>query len=110
MGDARIQVGKNNTYMPEGLFAFKFANDMIFQMAGRYYQTDGDRGKGRPDPGNYFNNNYEPDKVKTSEYGTINNDTTPFEQESLWQNGFNNSAQNYFLRGALSKRWSFYWF
>lgn len=103
MGDARIQAGKNNTYMPEGLFAFKLPNDMIFQMAGRYYHTNGDRGKGRPDPGNYFNNNYEPDRVKTSEYGMVNNDTTPFGTRKPLANGFNNSAQNYFLRGSVSK-------
>ncbi len=103
MGDARMQGGKNNTYMPEGLLAFKLPNDMIFQMAGRYYNTDGDRGKGRPDPGNYFNNNYEPDRVKTSEYGAINNDRTPFGTRKPIANGYNNSAQDYFLRGALSK-------
>ncbi|MBK6608381.1 MAG: TonB-dependent receptor plug domain-containing protein [Leptospiraceae bacterium] len=103
MGDARMQGGKNNTYMPEGLLAFKLPNDMIFQMAGRYYNTDGDRGKGRPDPGNYFNNNYEPDRVKTSEYGAINNDRTPFGTRKTIANGYNNSAQDYFLRGALSK-------
>ncbi|HRG45711.1 MAG TPA: TonB-dependent receptor plug domain-containing protein [Leptospiraceae bacterium] len=103
MGDARMQGGKNNTYMPEGLLAFKLPNDMIFQMAGRYYNTDGDRGKGRPDPGNFFNNNYEPDRVKTSEYGAINNDRTPFGTRKPIANGYNNSAQDYFLRGALSK-------
>jgi outer membrane receptor protein involved in Fe transport len=103
MGDARMQGGKNNTYMPEGLLAFKLPNDMIFQMAGRYYDTNGDRGKGRPDPGNYFNNNYEPDRVKTSEYGAINNDRTPFGTRKPITNGYNNSAQDYFLRGALSK-------
>ncbi|MBK9498031.1 MAG: TonB-dependent receptor plug domain-containing protein [Leptospiraceae bacterium] len=103
MGDARMQGGKNNTYMPEGLLAFKLPNDMIFQMAGRYYNTDGDRGKGRTDPGNYFNNNYEPDRVKTSEYGAINNDRTPFGTRKPIANGYNNSAQDYFLRGALSK-------
>jgi hypothetical protein len=78
-----MQGGKNNTYMPEGLLAFKLPNDMIFQMAGRYYDTNGDRGKGRPDPGNYFNNNYEPDRVKISpeprpDGTTVNNDRTPF--------------------------------
>ncbi len=103
MGDVRLQGGKNNTYMPEGLIAFKLPNDMIFQIAGRYYNTNGDRGKGRPDPGNYFNNNYEPDRVQTSEYGTINNDRTPFGTRKPIPNGFNNSAKDFFLRGALSK-------
>ncbi|HMV44135.1 MAG TPA: TonB-dependent receptor plug domain-containing protein, partial [Leptospiraceae bacterium] len=103
MGDARLQAGKYNTYMPEGLFAFKFPNDMIFQMAGRYYNTNGDRGMNRPDPGNYFHNNFEPDKVKTTEYGVVNNDLTPFGTRKPLKDGFNNSARDFFLRGALSK-------
>lgn len=108
MGDARLQGGKYNTYMPEGLFAFKLPNDMIFQMAGRYYNTNGDRGQNRPDPGNYFHNNYEPDTVKISPLPspngtTVNNDLTPFGTRKPLKDGFNNSARDFFLRGALSK-------
>ncbi|HNF23564.1 MAG TPA: TonB-dependent receptor [Leptospiraceae bacterium] len=100
--EARMQGGKNRTYMPEALFAYKFQNDMIFQLAGRYYSTEGDRGLKRPDPGNYFHNNYEPDKVQTSEYGVINNDTF-FGARKKLPDGFNNSAKDFFVRGALSK-------
>ncbi|HNH10648.1 MAG TPA: TonB-dependent receptor plug domain-containing protein, partial [Leptospiraceae bacterium] len=41
--EARMQGGKNRTYMPEAMFAYKFQNDMIFQLSGRYYSTEGDR-------------------------------------------------------------------
>lgn len=49
-------------------------------------ETPGDGGKGRPDPGNYFNNNYEPDKVQINDYGkfggsepSVENDRYPGE-------------------------------
>ncbi|MBK8396813.1 MAG: TonB-dependent receptor [Leptospiraceae bacterium] len=106
MGDTKLQVGANNTYMPEGLFAFKFPNDMIFQMAARYYNTNGDRGKGRPDSGNYFNNNFEPDRIQVTPNPNAiiyNNDRTIFGTTKPLANGFDNSAKDFFLRGALSK-------
>lgn len=46
-GKIKLQGGKYRTYFSEGLFAYKFPNDMIFQFAGRYYHTNGDRGLGR---------------------------------------------------------------
>ncbi len=99
----RIGAGKNNTYMPEGMIAFKLPNDMIVHLAGRYYNTSGDRGANRPDPGNYFKNNYEPDRVQTSEYGVVNNDKTPFGTRKPLTDGYNNAAKDFFLRGSLSK-------
>lgn len=106
MGDTRLQVGANNTYMPEGMFAFKLPNDMIFQLAGRYYNTNGDKGKGRPDPGNYFNNNFEPNQVQIAPDPNriiVNNDRTLFGTSKPLTNGFDNSAKDFFVRGALSK-------
>ncbi len=101
--EARIQVGKYNTYMPEASATIRLPNEMIFQIAGRYYNTTGDRGVGRPDPGNYFKNNYEPDKVQTSEYGVINNDRTPFGTRKYLTDGYNNFNKDFFVRGSLSK-------
>jgi outer membrane receptor protein involved in Fe transport len=100
--ETRLQVGKNNTYMPEGFFAYKLPNDMIFQLGGRYYNTEGDRGSGRMDPGNYFKNNYEPEKVQTSEYGLVGNDRFLGTNKRL-KDGFNNSAKDFFVRGSLTK-------
>lgn len=101
--ETKLQAGKNNTYLNEGLFAYKMNNEMIFQLSGRYYNTSGDRGLNRPDPGNYFHNNFEPDKVQTLEYGIINNDKTPFGTRKTLPDGFNNSAKDFFVRGSLSK-------
>lgn len=101
--EIKLQGGKYKTALTEGLFAYKLPNDMIFQFAGRYYQTNGDRGEKRPDPGNYFNNNYEPLTVQTSEYGVIRNDRTIFGTPKPIPNGFDNSAKDFFVRASLSK-------
>jgi outer membrane receptor for ferrienterochelin and colicins len=102
-GEGRIQAGKYNTTLTEGLLSYKFANEMVFQMSGRHYKTNGDRGVNRPDPGNYFSNNFEPTTVQTSEYGIVQNDRTPLGTTKPISNGFNNSADNFFVRGSLYK-------
>ena len=101
-GKIKLQGGKYRTYFSEGLFAYKFPNDMIFQFAGRYYHTNGDRGLGRPDPANYFSNNYEPLTVQTSEFGVVQNDKI-FGTTKKIPDGFDNSAKDFFVRSSLSK-------
>ncbi|MCB1178219.1 MAG: TonB-dependent receptor plug domain-containing protein, partial [Leptospiraceae bacterium] len=100
--DTRISYGYADTKMGETFSSYKFENGLTFQIAGRYYSTPGDRGKNRHDPGNYFNNNYEPDYVTTTEYGKIANDKYPGNISKPLVNGYNNSAKNAFIRGKAT--------
>jgi outer membrane receptor for ferrienterochelin and colicins len=98
----RAMAGSYGTKAGEGLVAHKFENGFNFQVASRYYTTEGDRGLKRPDPANYFHNNYEPDKVTTTEYGTVANDRLPGNARKKLQDGFNNSVEDYFIRGSFN--------
>ncbi|MCE9501419.1 MAG: TonB-dependent receptor plug domain-containing protein, partial [Leptospira sp.] len=99
--ETRMMGGSNNTKMPETLSTYSFESGVTLQLAARYYQTSGDGGANRPDPGNYFHNNREPDKVTTREYGTINNDRLPGKVRKPRPDGFNDSAKDIFLRGRM---------
>ncbi len=102
VAEFRAMGGSYKTRASEGLIAHKFENGFNFQIAGRYYTTEGDRGLNRPDPGNYFHNNYEPDKITTSEYGNVANDRLPGNARKKLPDGFNNSAKDYFVRGSFN--------
>ncbi|MCB9195150.1 MAG: TonB-dependent receptor [Flavobacteriales bacterium] len=95
---ATLNGGTYNTYNPELFLQMKGQNGLRFQLGGRYYYSLGDKGLNRLDPGNYFNNNYEPDSVLTLTQGIIANDGL-----KLLPKGFNNSVQDYYLRGKLSQ-------
>lgn len=102
VGSFRTQAGKYKTSLSEGSIAYKFENNSIFQISGRYYHTEGDRGKNRPDPGDYFHNNFEPYVVRTTEFGRVQNDTFSGFTKPI-TDGFNNSAKIFFIRGNFSK-------
>ncbi len=99
--ETKVMYGSNNAKMPETLSTYAFQSGVTLQLAARYYETPGDGGTKRPDPGNYFHNNFEPDKVTTTEYKTINNDRYPGNARKLLEGGFNNSAKDIFLRGRM---------
>jgi len=102
--EGRAMAGKYNTKALDAHLAHNFENGLILQLAGRQYKTDGDRGIGRFDNGHYFSNNFEPDRVTTTEYGTVNNDRYPINARKPLKDGFNNSVNDYFFRGTLSHK------
>ncbi|MCB1142122.1 MAG: TonB-dependent receptor [Leptospiraceae bacterium] len=99
--DSLVSYGYGNTKMIDSYNSFRFENGLVFQLSGRYYDSKGDRGLNRSDPGNYFHNNYEPDKITTNEYGTIDNSRYPGNVRKKLNDGFDNSGKNIFLRGKV---------
>lgn len=100
--NADLTFGEYNTISPQIFAGYKFDNGLSMQLAARLYKTDGDRGNGRPDPGNYFHNNYEPDSVLTSEYGNIPNEKYNGRTKKI-PDGFGNDINNFSIRGKLNK-------
>lgn len=91
-----------NSTLSEDFFGWhKFKNKTSIQFTGRYYSSQGDNGIDRFDPGNYFNNNYEPDSIKLLNGQLIANETVNGQTKAI-QNGFNTSINNYYVRGKIN--------
>ena len=95
-------VGSHGTRAPEAVVRYRGKNGLAAQLAGRWFVTDGDDGD-RPDPGNYFHNNVEPDTVRTTEYGNIANERNADGSRKALADGFGTQVDDTFLRGRLSK-------
>ncbi len=93
----------NQTLAPEFMLHYKSANDLSLRLAGRYFRSDGDGGLGRPDPGNYFRDNYEPEQVLTTEYGNIANERTSDGATKALPDGFRTDIDDLYLRGKVQK-------
>lgn len=91
----------NNTISQDLNGFHKFNNGITFELSGRYFQTNGDQGLNRYDPGNYFTNNFEPDSIKTMDGNLIENETVDGKTKAL-ADGFNNEIQDYYLRGKIN--------
>lgn len=96
--DVYLNGGTYNTYNPELYFRFKGEKGLNFQLAGRYYYSQGDLGMYRYDPGRYFHGNYETDSVLTIDQGVIANDSI-----KRLADGFNTEINDYYIRGKLSQ-------
>ena len=90
-----------HTYAGDGLAAYRFENGLTVQLAGRWFHADGDGGDRRPDPGNYYHDNFEPKRVFTSEYGIVENDQALGRTKRL-RDGFNTEKDSLFFRGKMS--------
>ncbi len=101
--DAHVLMSNHKTVAPEAMIAYTFASGLSLQLAGRWYRTDGDRGVGRFDPAGFFQGNFEPDSVFTSEYGNIANDRLSGGARKPLPDGFGNDIDNIFLRGRLER-------
>lgn len=97
-----LQGGSFTTTGSEASISHKFFNGVSLRISGKYYQTRGDEGINRYDPGNYFHNNFEPDSIFTNQHGTIPNNTDTDGNTSKLADGFNTSVDDYFIRGKLS--------
>ncbi len=93
--------GPDNTYHQDFDGWLRFKNEVSISLTGRYFQTNGDNGLNRLDPGNYFNNNYEPDSVETRDSITLQNDMVNGRSPRL-NDGFNTSIQDYYLRAKIN--------
>jgi outer membrane receptor for ferrienterochelin and colicin len=96
--------GLNNTYNQDFDGWIRLKNQVSISLTGRYFQTNGDNGINRLDPGNYFNNNFEPDSVKI-----FNGDSTRKIQNNLVDgrspqinDGFKTSINDYYLRAKIN--------
>lgn len=106
----RVDYGSHRTKMLESMFAYQFDSGLRLRFAGRYFETPGDAGEKRHDPGNYFHNNYEPDEVQINDYGkvdgsypSVQNDRLPGNARKPLRKGFDTSKENVFVRGAVEK-------
>lgn len=96
--EIKVNAGTYNTISPEFYYSGKYKNNLKIQLSGSWYYTQGDRGLNRPDPGNYFHNNYEPDSVITTEYGKIPNDTDVHGKTKKIPDGFDNSINDLYFK------------
>ena len=101
--DLKNTYGVDQTIAPEIFVGYKFQNGLTAQLAGRWYKTDGDGGLDRPDPGNYFHNNYEPDVILTTEFGDIPNERNPDGRTRRIPDGFKTGINDITLRGRIQK-------
>jgi len=101
--EAKFTYGVNNTIVPEFFTGYKLENGLKLQLAGRLYFTDGDGGIIRPDAGNYFHNNFEPDSILTTEYGKIVNDRNSDGSRKKIPDGFKTNINDIMLRGRIQK-------
>lgn len=96
-------VGPNNTLAPGFNVGYRLASGLEFQLSGRWYRTDGDGGRDRPDPGGYFHGNFEPDSVLTTEYGNISNERNTDGSRKRILEGFDTSVDDLYVRGRIRK-------
>ena len=101
--EAQLSVGPHNTFAPGFFGGYKFENGLSLQLAGRWFSSDGDGGIDRPDPGNYFHNNLEPEFVLTTEYGNIANEKNIDGSTKALPAGFRTDINDRFLRGRVKK-------
>ncbi|MAS51718.1 MAG: hypothetical protein CMD20_00800 [Flavobacteriales bacterium] len=100
-------VGVNNTYHQDFDGWLRFKNEVSVSFSGRYFQTSGDNGLNRLDPGDYFHNNFEPDSIRIFNdeqldiYDTIENNLVNGRSPKL-QDGFNTGIQDYYLRAKVN--------
>jgi len=100
---ARGTAGAHRTIVPEIVLRGDSGDGLRFQLAGRWYRTDGDGGAGRPDPGSYYHGNYEPDFVLTTEHGNMPNERNPDGSRKPLADGFRTDIDDVCLRGRVQK-------
>jgi len=93
--------GTQSTYSPSLLASYKAKNGLAFQFSGRYFSSKGDNGIGRLDPGNYFQNNYEPDSVLTFNQGIIANEKNPDGSSKSLNDGYKTNIDDYYFRAKI---------
>ena len=102
--DVKLLIGENNTRSLEYMYG-NTIGEINYQIALKAYQSDGDMGKDRPDPGGYFSNNVHPDFLTANydENGIYGeNVTNPIAGQPI-PDGFNNSKDDKTLRFKVSK-------
>ena len=94
--------GLNNTLNQDFDGWVRFKNQTSISLTGRYYSSIGDYGIDRYDPGNYFNNNLEPDSIKLRNGETYSNDRTGSGKSIPVNDGFNTSLNDFYLRTKIN--------
>ena len=106
--------GEDNTRGLDLMYGTKWEGTK-FQAAIRTYQSDGDSGKGRPDPAGYFHDNIQPDTFDgyTGTGSTLTSDNPNPDAGKPIPDGFNTKKDDKSVRLKLSKKDSeigfFYW-
>ncbi len=97
--DVKLTVGQNNSRTIEAMNGGELG-DIHYQIAVKSHQSDGDGGAGRPDPGNYFSNNVQPNYL-TENYDSngnyLINSANLYAGQAI-NDGFNNSKNDKALR------------
>jgi outer membrane receptor for ferrienterochelin and colicins len=97
--NVKLRLGQNNTQQIEAVFGKKLG-DVNLQLSMKSVKSDGDNGKGRYDPGNYFKDNYYPE-ILLADYDANNNyvTNTPHPMSGMpIADGYNNSKDNFAIR------------
>ncbi|MGX5200551.1 TonB-dependent receptor plug domain-containing protein [Aliikangiella sp. IMCC44632] len=95
----KLRLGENNTRQLEAVFGKKFG-DVNLQLSLKTMNSDGDSGKGRYDPGNYFKDNVYP-QILLADYDANNNFVTNTAHPMsgmLIPDGYNNAKENFSVR------------
>ena len=94
-------LGFNNTYHQDFDGWLRLKNKVSISLSGRYFKTNGDNGMNRFDPGNFFQNNFEPDSVKTINGDLLQNNFVNGRSPKL-KDGFKTNIQDYYLRTKIN--------
>ncbi len=101
---ANLSYGSNKSRAIEFQFGKKISRDYYFSIAFKKYNSDGDSGNKRYDPGNYFHNLVYPDFV-TQTYGTDSTYLVNVPHPNAGENipdGFQNWFNTYALRAKFT--------
>ncbi|TQV75393.1 TonB-dependent receptor [Aliikangiella marina] len=102
--DIKLLLGENNTRSLEYMYG-NTIGEINYQIALKTYLSDGDMGKGRPDPAGYFTGNVHPDFLTANydENGVYGeNVPNPIAGQPI-PDGFKNSKDDQTLRFKVSK-------
>ncbi len=101
--EANILSGGNSTQGAEIYFGSNINKDTQLTLAFHYFNTEGDNGKNRYDPGNYFHNILQP-SVLLADYDSDGNyitNVTNLNGGKNIEDGFNTMNKNYSVRTKL---------
>jgi len=101
--EAKVSYGSNFTRVLDLYAGKQFENDINLSFAIHKYDSDGDGGKDRYDPGNYFHNLLYPETILADydENGNyVENIPNPIGGEKI-PDGFNNENNSFSLRSKL---------
>ncbi|MCW3808011.1 TonB-dependent receptor plug domain-containing protein [Plebeiibacterium marinum] len=102
--DANILSGSHSTQAAEVFIGSDITKDLKLSLAFHYYNSEGDGGDDRYDPGNYFHNILRPATILANydAEGNLHTNTINPDGGKHLEDGFNTHQHNYAIRSKLT--------